>query len=140
MQYKSRIDIRVAENKFNLSHVTAGGNASKIELSKANWLLTRDQEKHWFVETILDEQWSEVYIEFISGGAGEISIEFRGGWFDDLSVNHHEVWVSDIEIEGMDKENQTAGLIWHDEPLVRKIVVVAGKKYKVSARFKPNAI
>lgn len=171
MQYKGRIDVRVEGNSFNLSYLRAGGTASKIQLSKANWLLSGDQEKHWFVEGDLDERWSQIYIEFISGGTGNMSIEFRGGWFDDFNINRHEVWLDDVELEGgaiinssfeeLNASKEILGwqgieaysdekiksrtgkrcvLIWHDEPAVQKIPVVAGKRYKVGAWFRPNVI
>lgn len=171
MDYKGRIDIRVEGSKFNLSYVKAGGTANNLQLSKADWLLSGDQEKHWFVEGNLEEKWSNIYVEFISGGTGEISLEFRGGWFNDLAENHHDIWMTDIDFEGKgminsdfsktdedgnvvgwggskvfsdetkdSRSNKRSVLIWHDEPVVQRIPVAAGKKYKVSVWFKPNVV
>jgi len=171
MQYKGRIDIRVEGNKFNLSHVRAGGTLTKPQLFKANWLLSKDQEKHWVVSGDLERGWAELCIEFVAGGKGNLSLEFRGGWFDDLDINRHEVWLDDVELDGgsivngsfeeVDKDNRIVGweeiktynnedvrartgkrcvMVWHQEPAVQKVFVKPGKKYKVSAWFRPNDV
>ena len=119
----------------------------------------------------MSKEWSNIHIEFISGGTGEISLEFRGGWFDDLKVNRHEIWVTDIDFKGGEiinseltetdedgnitgwsgmkefkdgekyaRSSKRSALIWHDEPIVQKVPVTAGKKYKISAWFKPNVV
>lgn len=171
MRYKGRIDLRVEGNKFNLSHVNAGGTLPMVTLFKATWLLSIDQEKHWVASGDIEKDWAEIYIEFIAGGTGRVSLEFRGGYFDDLNVNRHEVWVRDVKLEGgiivnggfeeLDRENKIIGwegvkvynnddvkartgkrcaMVWHDEPAVQRVSVVAGKKYRLSAWFKPNVI
>ena len=109
VEHKGRIDVRVEEGKFNLSYVRAGGTTSDLQLSKADWLLSGDQEKHWFAEGNVSKEWSNIHIEFISGGTGEISLEFRGGWFDDLKVNRHEIWVTDIDFKGGEIINSELG-------------------------------
>jgi len=104
-QYKGRIDLRVEGNKFNLSHVKAGGTVPGFLLFKATWLLSEDQEKHWVVSGDMAEDWREVSIEFIAGGTGRVSLEFRGCYFDELDTNHHEVWLDDVRLEGGDLIN-----------------------------------
>lgn len=171
MQYKGRIDIRVEGNKFNLSHVRAGGTLSKLQLFKASWLLSKDQEKHWVVSGDLDKNWGQLYIEFMTGGLGGVRLEFRGGYFGDLDTHKHEVWLDDVEAEGVDIVNgsfeerdadnripgwdgikifnnegtdartgKVCALVWHHEPAVQRIFVNPGKRYKVSAWFKPNVV
>lgn len=161
-QHKGRVDIRVEDNRFNFSHVRAGGTALDLHLSKANWLMSADQEKHWFVEGRLGEDWSQIYLEFISGGTGTIRLELRNGWFDDFEVNRHEVWVGDAELEGeglshikfrgMDdgedpgrqvmrtRTGKKAVLVWHCAPAVERIPVKAGKRYRLGAWFKANVV
>lgn len=171
MKYKARIDIRVEDNKFNLSHVKAGGTLSATGAFKADWLLSKDQEKHWFVSGELGKDWGQLYIEFMAGGRGATLLEFRGDYFDDLDVNRHEIWLDDVALEGGKLYNSSfedtddsgnvkawAGvktispchmrartgkrciLVWHDEPVVQKVFLEAGKRYKLSAWFKPNVI
>ena len=38
------------------------------------------------------------------------------------------------------RSSKRSALIWHDEPIVQKVPVTAGKKYKISAWFKPNVV
>ncbi len=105
LNHKGRIDLRVENYRFNLACVVVGGTASGLILSKANWLLSDDQEKHWFVEGELAQGWSQIYLEFIAGGSGEISAEFRGGWFPDFDTNRHEIWICDVYLEGGEMAN-----------------------------------
>lgn len=134
-----RIDVRAEDSGFNLAYVAAGGTAANIQLCKADWLLADDQEKHWFVQGRVNETWSQIYIEFIAGGKGKVSLELRGGWFSDLAADHHEIRIKEVEFDGiiLDKEKESI-VVWHDEPFVRKIDVLAGKRYKIRAYFKAN--
>lgn len=137
--YIGRIDVRVEDSSFNLAYVAAGGTAASIQLCKADWLLADDQEKHWFVQGWVNEAWSQIYIEFIAGGKGKVSLELRGGWFSDLAADHHEILIKEVELGSIVlNEEKESILVWHDEPFVRKIDVLAGKKYKISAYFKAN--
>jgi len=171
MEYRGRIDIRVEANRFNLSHVRAGGTLFRPCLFKARWLLSKDQERHWVVSGRLQKGWDQLFIEFVPAGTGEINLEFRGGYFDDLTVNRHEVWLDDVELDGetivngsfedVDEDNKIIGwdgiesyndknvrprtgnrcaLVWHEQPAVQKIFVTPGKRYRVSAWFRPYVI
>ena len=168
---RARIDVKVEDKRFNLSCVKAGGGLSEVQLFKADWLLSIDQERHWIVKGFVDSDWRQMYIEFISGGTGNLMLEFRGDFFDDLKVNHHEIWIDSVEFsggeivngsfEGLDEHNHLIGwngssifndqqivpktgnrcvLIWHHEPVMQRVSVRAGKRYKVSGWFRSNVV